>query len=1061
MVGLASVGGLAGSALREIEESWFVGEVGGAYDVGGVLGRFSNPSRLKNIWAVGQVSDVVAPPSLPLGGLIGNGDSAGSKIRYGWSGVTLHGANPDLLDVVVGCGSSDFCRGGAPTSDLLWDRSLVEARGRSTHRAGVSEVETVVTVQPIWGNDNDFNFDIMTNYPFLRRSEALWPGRQAFALADYQTRLMRDGAVVTPSDLVTLSANGRAIFRLDTNGRAPDEETPTPVASCRNDSEGVAAEANYNGVSVFLRASGGTVSLESGCRLMVDLASEPDFASNGEVSLFMTIAVGRLSLSRSYLFGGALSGFPGILLTPPDAKAGAAIHTVTVRAGAALESFDDGRISSEGGSTATLLLRMDATAVFTIDNASVDLTLRAPGRGSGEETRALRVMSDIRLIGGGTLTAGLRDGATYKNAVLLSPERVGLSIWHNGDNGGEPEEYGLIQPSSNGEPLFLVDAASGEIRGNPAASEDMLTEERYDMTVHRSSSSPRALTVSRAFRLIVGPKVDELPPAIVVKPPELLSDPLMIESIVLRGGGRVLRLFDPARRALLRFLEQIEAGEIAWTDADWDGDGIENPYDWTPTVSSGVTVNLTLDGADGSAANPWPIYNIWQLQAIASVSVSIDGATMTTGFRLFGDGDNMTAHYRLMNDIDATPTRAWTNGDNAGFAPIPVFRGVLNGDGKVVRGLFIDSGEDNVGLFGELGGGADAARIVSLGLLDARIESRARGVGGFVELMKLNSSIVDSWISGFVRSPSGHNGGLIGENDSSCNVCAVVGGWFAGELETAGSPRIGGIVGRQDAAEGKSDFRGLWSLGEIRTSDNSVTGELHTGGGLIGEIIGEITGAQNPASGYWSIETSGVSSSAGGASVVGAGSLQTVTAFSGGETRLEIGATTVSVDFGDSEFSATDAAADFPLLAGDEDWENWQRVGAASGLTRIYAGIGDATALLTAGATATFPASGELLVRIDANGLAADDPDHEDATSTPTCAARRENNRIFLEADANYNGVTIRVEAEDASGDSTGTVSPSNCGILISATAPYTIIVTFTAGADSQKTLTRRYSIVR
>ena len=1058
VAGLAdNVGGLAGSTSGEIKEAWFVGEVEGAYSVGGVLGILSNQSKLTNIWAVGQVSDVVAPPSLPLGGLIGNGD-AGGRIRNGWSGVAIRGESPDLKDVLFGCGSRDRCA-GIVVGNILLDRSLA-ARNPPFIRSRSSSVETVVNFQANWGNDNDFNFGASTDYPFLRRSEALWPGRQAFAFADYQTRLVRNGVIVTPSDLVILSANGRARFRLDTNGRASDEQTSVPVASCRNDNEGVTARANYNGVSVLFRASGGTVMTapsESGCRLMVDLASEPDFASNGEVSLFMTIAVGRLSLSRSYSFGGALSGFPGIVLTPPDAKAGAAIHTVTVRAGAALESFDDGRISSEGGSTATLLLRMDATAVFSIDNASVDLTLRAPGRGSGDETRALRVMSDIRLIGGGTLTAGLRDGATYKNAVLLSPQRAALSIWHNGDNGGEPEEYGLIQPSSNGEPLFLVDAASGEIRGNPAASEDMLTEGRYDMTVHRSSSSPRALTVSRAFRLIVGPEVDELPPAIVVKPPELLSDPLMIESIVLRGGGRVLGLFDPARRALLRFLEQIEAGEIAWTDADWDGDGIENPYDWTPAVSSGVTVNLTLGGADGSAANPWPIYNIWQLQAIASVSVSSDGATMTTGLRLFGDGDNMTAHYRLMNDIDATPTRAWTNGDNAGFVPIPVFRGVLNGDGKVVRGLFIDSGESNVGLFGELGGGADAARIVSLGLLDARIESRAGGVGGFAELMRFKSSIMDSWISGFVRSPSGHNGGLIGENDSSCDVCAVVGGWFAGELETAGSPRIGGIVGRQEAVEGKSDFRGLWSLGEIRTSDNSVTGELHTGGGLIGEI----TGAQNPASGYWSIETSGVSSSSGGASVVGAGSLQTVTAFPGGETRLEIGATTVSVDFGDSEFSATDAAADFPLLAGDEDWENWQRVGAASGLTRIYAGIGDAAALLTAGATATFPASGELLVRIDANGLAADDPDHEDATSTPTCAARRENNRIFLEADANYNGVTIRVEAEDASGDATGTVSPSNCGILISATAPYTIIVTFTAGADSQKTLTRRYLIAR
>ena len=313
---------------------------------------------------------------------------------------------------------------------MLLDRSLA-TRNPPFVRPGSSDVETVVNFRANWGNNNDFNFGASTDYPFLRRSEALWPSRQAFALADYQTRLIRNGVIVTPSDLVALSANGRARFRLDTNGRAPDEQTQAPVASCKNDSEGVTAKANYNGVLVLFRASGGTVVTapsESGCRLMVDLASEPDFASNGEVSLFMTIAVGRLSLSRSYLFGGALSGFPGIVLTPPDAKAGAAIHTVTVRAGAALESFDDGRIASEGGSTATLLLRMDATAVFTIDNASVDLTLRAPGRGSGDETRALRVMSDIRLIGGGTLTAGLRDGATYKNAVLLSPERAALSI---------------------------------------------------------------------------------------------------------------------------------------------------------------------------------------------------------------------------------------------------------------------------------------------------------------------------------------------------------------------------------------------------------------------------------------------------------------------------------------------------------------------------------------------------------------------------------------------------------------------------------------------------------
>ena len=98
---------------------------------------------------------------------------------------------------------------------------------------------------------------------------------------------------------------------------------------------------------------------------------------------------------------------------------------------------------------------------------------------------------------------------------------------------------------------------------------------------------------------------------------------------------------DAARLAQLTFVEDIAAGKVDWRIID--------PYDWTPTSvtvgGAAIEVNLTLGGADGSAANPWPIYNIWQLQAIASVSVSSDGATMTTGLRLFGDGDNMTAHY--------------------------------------------------------------------------------------------------------------------------------------------------------------------------------------------------------------------------------------------------------------------------------------------------------------------------------------------------------------------------------------------------------------------------------
>ena len=87
-----------------------------------------------------------------------------------------------------------------------------------------------------------------------------------------------------------------------------------------------------------------------------------------------------------------------------------------------------------------------------------------------------------------------------------------------------------------------------------------------------------------------------------------------------------------AQKARAAFVEKIAAGDFNWfaNTVDWDGDGIANPYDWTPTVNAdGVTINLTLGltGEGGTESNPWPIYNIWQLQAIDGVSVSVDGVT--------------------------------------------------------------------------------------------------------------------------------------------------------------------------------------------------------------------------------------------------------------------------------------------------------------------------------------------------------------------------------------------------------------------------------------------------
>ena len=190
--------------------------------------------------------------------------------------------------------------------------------------------------------------------------------------------------------------------------------------------------------------------------------------------------------------------------------------------------------------------------------------------------------------------------------TILAAGAAEISIWHNNNDG---ERYTLLQSASD----FGVDATTGLV----TAAMNMVID-IYDITLQLRDES-LALTASRALRLV-----------------------------------------DPSRWALLRFLEQIEADEIAWTDADWDGDGIENPYDWTPTVYSGVTVNLTLDGAD-----PWPIYNVWQLQAIDGVSVSADG-TASAGFTLFGAarfGGELSFVVEYRRDADARLERGRFSAD--------------------------------------------------------------------------------------------------------------------------------------------------------------------------------------------------------------------------------------------------------------------------------------------------------------------------------------------------------------------------------------------------------------
>ena len=229
-----------------------------------------------------------------------------------------------------------------------------------------------------------------------------------------------------------------------------------------------------------------------------------------------------------------------------------------------------------------------------------------------------------------------------------------------------------------------------------------------------------------------------------------------------------------------------------------------------------------LDG-DGTPDDPYVITNASALQVME---------------------DDLAAHYELGEDVDASETEGWNDGD--GFDPVgeeeDEFTGTFDGNGHTITGLNIDRiGEDGVGLFGytdgatienvtledvKVRGSGDVGSLVgktSEGVIagssaDAEITSDVSG-GGLV------GTAVDSKIteSSAVSAMSGlyDTGGLVGTNVRSeiSNSTAVT----PEERSVSSEFRAGGLVGKNDG-------------GKIVDSeaDSRVLGLSTSGGGLVG-----------------------------------------------------------------------------------------------------------------------------------------------------------------------------------------------------------------------------------
>ena len=442
-----------------------------------------------------------------------------------------------------------------------------------------------------------------------------------------------------------------------------------------------------------------------------------------------------------------------------------------------------------------------------------------------------------------------------------------------------------------------------------------------------------------------------------------------------------MRYFDAGDLAARAdFLANVEWSK-AYAQGDDDGDGIPNAYDYRPR---GDAFDLRFDEA-GEFYDFWPIYNVWQLQAIDGKTPGYAG-----GEDLFGVSEpiRLGGRYRLMNDIDASVTEEWSGG----FAPIgdyhSSFGGEFMGGGNVVRNLRIDRADDfRVGLFAHLtgevrdlgmtgwvAGDYEVGGLVGYmprGLLSdswsLAAVSGALWVGGLAGRQG-GGRIERSWSSGRVRAEI-DGGGLVGDQAGG----AIADSWSSGSVES--DYDAGGLAGDQTFG---SEITTSWSAGSASAS--AIGGAA---GGFLGSSFGVV------ADSYWSEETSGRLRSAAGEGVATAQTLS-LSAWNFSEQIWS---------FGDGELS--DGDGDFPVLSGLS--EEWQATGLGLGLARVLAVNGAGEIALRSGETNIVDEAAFAALRLDANGLAADGGG--DQTSSPSCRFVAG----MLEAETNYNGATLRL----------------------------------------------------
>jgi hypothetical protein len=331
---------------------------------------------------------------------------------------------------------------------------------------------------------------------------------------------------------------------------------------------------------------------------------------------------------------------------------------------------------------------------------------------------------------------------------------------------------------------------------------------------------------------------------------------------------------------------------LSWFERDMTG--YPNPPELWTYLSFEFTIygfksgTGQYGGGSGTEADP---YQIWTAEQMNEVGFCEE------------DWDK---HFRLMADIDLS---AYTGTSfNIIGNDTNRFTGVFDGNGRTISNLTYISNNSYIGMFGCVG---VSGQIKDLGLIDINVDAVvSEYVGGLAG--RNYGTITNCYASGSV---AGHDaiGGLCGENDhgtiSNCYATSSVtgtGSTWRGNGGLCGR-NMGGTIsncyakGSVTGGDGSSDLGGLCGWNDGTISNCYATGLVTAGvdseylGGLCGRNIGLCHHS------YWDMESSGITTSAGGV----------------GKTTAEMMDINTYIGWGDDIWTI-DSGNDYPHLI----WEN-------------------------------------------------------------------------------------------------------------------------------------------